>query len=265
MLGLLASISSPANGSDVADLTITEGEPGERDYGPILGASPDANPPGRAPANCASALYCDVADLTINVPSHYTRFDLYSIVVTLSWASPSTNNMNVYLYDTNRILLLRSSATANHPERLEALEPPAGTYFITVLNESGPNSGYKLRAEFVNKGRTAEPDEPRDESASAVSGGSASEEFGFEDLNPELPAVPGTEGAEPRKVETPGPDGPATKAKLATLGVARGFGDSTGVTAMVLGGIATVIVLVFGAVLFLRHRRSAYEEELARV
>lgn len=262
----LAFSGGRALGSDVADLTITEGEPAERDYGPIATFSPDANPPGRTPANCAGALYCDVADLTVNVPAHYGRFDLYSVVVTLSWGSPSTNNMNLYLYDTNRSTNLRSSATANHPERVEALEPPGGKYYLTILNESGPNAGYKLRAEFVPKGRIPEPDEPSDGSGSAVSGGGASDEFGFEDLNPELPPVPAI-GAEPgqiRAVESPGPDGPTMKANLATLGVARGFKDSTSLTSMILGGLATLIALAFGAVLFIRHRRSVYEEQMAR-
>jgi hypothetical protein len=265
----LAISSGTAVGSDVADLTVTEGEPAERDYGPILGSSPDtaANPPGRTPAQCASGLHCDVIDLTINIPSRYTRFDLYSVAVTLSWGNPSANNMNVYLYDTNKTTNLRSAATANHPEKLEVLEPPAGRYYVTVLNESGPNAGYKVKAEFFNKGRIEEPDEPREESGSAISGGSASDEFGFEDLNPDLPPVPatGTEGGKPRAVETPGPDGPTTKARLATLGLARGFRDSTTMTSVILGGAATAIVLVFGAILFVRHRRSVYEEELAKI
>lgn len=256
-----------AGGANVADLTITEGEPAEQDYDPILASSPPTNPPGFTPGTCAGALHCDVADLTINVPSHYGRFHLYSVVVVLSWASPSTNNMNLYFYDTNRTTQLRASATANHPERVEVVEPPGGRYYLTVLNESGVNSGYKLRAEFVAKGSIEEPEEPRDASGSAVSGGTDdSNEFGFADLNPALPAVPaaGTEGGQPRPVETPGPDGPTTKARLATLGVATGFKDSTSTTSMILGGIATGIVLTFGSVLFVRHRKSTYEEGLAR-
>lgn len=267
VISLLFWSGPSSEGSDVADLIVTEGQPAENDYGAIVLSSPDANPPGRAPANCAGAAsYCDVADLTINVPSSYNRFNLYSVVVTLSWSSPSTNNMNLYLYDTNRTTNLRSSATANHPERVEVLEPSSGRYALTILNESGANTGYKLKAEFVSKGTIPETAEPKEEFGSPSQGEGSSSEFGFEDPILNLPSVP-LERAQKdqiRAVETPGPDGPTTKATLATLGVAKGFENPTQLASMVLGVVGTLVALGFGAVLFVRHRRGAYYEGSSR-
>ena len=268
MFGLVfVSQLQPVEATNVADLTITEGEPAERDYSPIVGqmGPADANPPGRAPSNCDPGVHCDVIDLTVNVPSRYGRFDLWSVVAILSWGSPNTNNMNLYMYDVNRTSSIRTSATANHPERVEVAEPPSGRYYLTVVNESGANTGYKVRAELIYKGQIDEPVVPDDDtSGSAFTGGGASNEFGFEDPNPELPPVPaaGAEAGQVRAMKSPGPDGPTIKATLATLGVARGFKDSTTLTSMILGGVATLIALTFGTILFIRHRRSVYEERV---
>lgn len=272
LLGLVfVSQVQPAEAANVADLTITEGQPAESDYGPIVGSSPCdcATPPGRTPMFCDPAVHCDVIDLTVNVPSKYVdRVDFWSVVVTLSWGSPSTNNMNLHMYDVNRNSLVLSSATANHPERVVVAELPSGKYYLVVVNESGANTGYKVRAELIYKGRIDEPFVPDDEtSGSATFGGSSSSEFGSEDLKPELPTVPatGAEAGQVRAVQSPGPDGSTIKATLAELGVASGFKDSTTLTSMILGALATLIALAFGTVLFIRHRRSIYEEHVAGV
>lgn len=249
----------PAEGRAVEGMTLREGSTVEKEYGAIAGSNPSSAP--RDPATCESSLYCDTLGLSILVPSSYSAEDRYSIIVALSWPNSAVNNVDLYLYDRNKTQQLQYSASTNPTESVGVYDPPAGTYYVVVLNFSGVNSGYKVKAQFVG------------ESSGRPSSIQRSPPPSFSFGPP--PAVPMTEpvgtGKEapksvaPRAVASPGPDAPEGATKeltLTALGSPKGFEGKSYASAFFAFWVATAVAAIAGGLVWFRRRRALlYREE----
>lgn len=91
--------------------------------------------------------YCDAIQLNINKPDGYGD-DLYQVVVTLTWVKGVTDNkMNLFVFAEEDPVLgpsLVDNRTEDNPKRVKIFAPDKGTLFMTIVNERGVNSGYKL-------------------------------------------------------------------------------------------------------------------------
>lgn len=264
-LSVALMLAGVALGRDSGEITATEGQTVEKDYGPI----PANEPPGgilfgnfgqRSPATCKdNSPYCDVVTLNIQVPGHYTSSHFFKVDIVLTWPDPSgANDLNMYLHRTNGTQVL-ASATATQPEKITLQDPSEPQYLIVVSNARGPNSGYRLSVTFVPQGSISAPEEPEE-----FGSGSQSSRFDDDEESDtsfqDLPAVPQPEGAlastGPRPVERPGEDGAIARRELLVLATSGPPGGNSRLPFIVSSVAAAVVVTGLGVFLYLRGKQD---------
>lgn len=272
LVGLIAAVilAGAALGRDAEDITITEGQTINKDYPALPSQEPPAvalffgNFGQRSPNFCRdNGQWCDVIDLNIQLPAHYTSADFFKVDITLSWPNPSgVNDLNMYLHRANSSgTQVLSSAGANNPEKITLQDPPDPKYWIVVNNARGVNSGYRLSVSFVGQGRIDAPEEPdefnfgspsRFESDDSLS--ADSEIFG-------LPTAPQPAGANassgPRPIDRPGPDGSLSRKTLVVLAASSAPGGNSRLPFIVSTAVAALGATGLAVFLYLRGRHDA--------
>lgn len=274
-------LANGAPGRDVDDITLGEGQTVNKEYGPIAANEP---PVGilfgntlRTPPTCRDSSYCDVIDLSIDVPPEYGAANFFKVDIELRWSNPTgTNNLNLYVHRVNGLQVLSSvGAGATQPERVTLQDPPEQKYFVVVSNAAGPNTGYRLTATFVPQGGLAEPDADDDFQFGGGSPGQADDDAAGDtsdlavpglgpaqsplaavfppELAPPAGAVP-SEG--PRPVEQPGPDGPLATRALVALASTSPPPGSSDVPVVVSATMAALTLAGLAVFLFVRGRRE---------
>jgi hypothetical protein len=162
----------PVSALDQAANTIrvTENQTVEKDFGPITAMQPLPGLPAPAPKlntpeRCRQAAYCDVVPLEVVLPPTLKPSDEFFVSVSLEWKTQTlpglsaggadytkpqdVNDMDLYVWaDPAGDEPVQQSATATQPEKLRLFRPSKSKYSIVVFNYQGPNTGYRLRAEY---------------------------------------------------------------------------------------------------------------------
>lgn len=269
LVGLIAAVivAGAALGRDADDITVTGGQTVNKDYPAI----PSQEPPGvaplfgnigqRSPAFCRdNGQWCDVIDLIIQVPAHYTSSNFFRVDISLTWPDPSgINNLNMYLHRTNGTQVL-SSATATQPERITLQDPPDPKYWIVVNNAQGVNSGYRMSVTFVEQGRLDAPEEPDEFNFRTPSRSDSEQSFSDSGIF-DLPSPPQPEGAiasaGPRPVDRPGPDGSPSRRTLVVLAAASPPAGNSRLPFIVSSSVAALAAAGLGVFLYMRGRHDA--------
>ncbi|MBW3588159.1 MAG: hypothetical protein KY429_01935 [Actinobacteria bacterium] len=186
--------------------------------------------------NGSGSKYCDVIQWSIDLPQ--VQPELYLVRISLFWSDPKGNDMDLWVWQndvedsrTNCCLgpAYGSSTTRDkHPEVVILGEPPSehqkkegelAKYWLTIVNYSGFNSGYRVKLEYLEQ---AFFDKPfvRPEYGSGSGSGSA----GTGSSGSGRPAGLGTGATDgegqPESVDiikVPGDDGTLTDQELSTL------------------------------------------------
>ena len=158
------------------------GKPVEADFPPIPAAfwqSTNAVTP--LPAGCGNdegvsdteeppvfGTMCDRIPLRIVIPTNLAAADDFVVTITLSWqdsagdaagAAGTGNDMDLYVYDNRQIkqhddpesttfTQQTSSATLAMPESVILGDPRLVDYTLIIVNTSGANTGYHVKAEM---------------------------------------------------------------------------------------------------------------------
>ena len=134
--------------------------PVDRDYPPIPGQySGGQIPVYPDPADCATAFtaVCDTIPVKINPPD-LPDTDDWTVSFAISWDDPEElNDVDFILFDNKQVagdgtytLIDNSGASSANPEKIAMFEPELVDYNLVVINFSGVNLGYHLRAEMLN-------------------------------------------------------------------------------------------------------------------
>ena len=175
LLGVLAlSPAMPVSALDRAadGLKVGENQKVEKEFGPIAGQNPLPGLPAPAPKlntpeQCRQAAYCDVIPLEVVLPPTLKASDEFFVSVTLEWKTEridgisaggneyvkptDVNDLDLYVWNdpiNEAQTPVQQSSTSAMPEKLRLFRPAKGKYSIVVFNYSGPNTGYKLTAEY---------------------------------------------------------------------------------------------------------------------
>lgn len=166
----LTAAAAPSGAQPREGLTVVEGQTAQGDYPPIPGNYPVAPTVNWTPGGCndsAIGNVCDTVPLEIVVPDLGPVDDFY-VTIEVSWDDPEgLNDLDIYLWDDTQIQAsqgddtpswtrMNQSATSANPETIRQFSPTLGTYNLTIVNWSGPNLGYTVKA-FIT---VAEFDEP---------------------------------------------------------------------------------------------------------
>jgi hypothetical protein len=152
-LFLIVAAAGPGAALGRDTIVVKQGQPVERSYPPLAGNDP--NPVLTTPDQCRSAPSCDTIPLVIEVPTGLGVSDDFYVRLTLIWNDggkvngQQANDMDLRLYykTTN----IARAKTADQPEVLLVYRPVDKDYAVTVLNYTGPNTGYSLRAEMLTE------------------------------------------------------------------------------------------------------------------
>ncbi|MBZ5559247.1 MAG: glycoside hydrolase [Acidobacteriia bacterium] len=102
--------------------------------GPYTGVTAD-------PSACTT-LTCDSFMLTVNVPStFYASNPTYAVRVRIAWAA-STNDFDLYVYDSSGALVASSAQGGTTFEDADAGALPSGTYRVQVVAFAAVNASY---------------------------------------------------------------------------------------------------------------------------
>lgn len=233
----------------------------EKSFPPIPAAKPDTPTTFFAqirPHGCRTenAQYCDAVELHVDVPANYKKIAFVQVTLTYD-PGVAGNQMNLYLWADDDPALggpLASDTGAHVPKIAKMGDPPAGIYYITVVNSKPGNTGYKLKLEWgltdlgpsYKKSPTPAPS-PTPKSKAAA-GPPVGNSFDFDNQSKQ----------ETKLIKVPGPDGelidmavPIVKVKGTQRQTTRGIGI---VPIVLIGlGLSFAVFLYF----FVWRRRGA--------
>lgn len=283
----LALIGGPAGAQPRQGLKVVDGTAAERSYPPIPGNYPVAPTVNWTPGGCndsAIGNVCDTIPLEIVIPDLGPVDDFY-VTIQVSWDDPEgLNDLDIYLWDDEQLrksqgstgwTRMNQAATSSNPETIKQFSPTLGKYNLTVVNWSGPNLGYTVKA-FITVAEFDEPFEslaptftPTD-SSTPTAAPAPPPPFDFSAVDPVTPgpAAP-TFGELPVQPDAELDFGPsdfeqnlaAPPPLIDTSGVA--FRDRPpravpGIVAAFWLGVVPTLLVVASAVLLARRRRDSF-------
>lgn len=164
-------------------LVISEGQTIEEEYtaAPVGAAGEETNP-----SLCAKRPDCDVVPLKVIVPDRLKSADTtedFFVRISMTWPmdvegpiGTSENDMDMYIWDNPPgDEEVASGASSANPERASLVNPRKGDYSIVVVNFTGANRGYTLKAEWIT-GEITTPYEALEPGRQQSSGGGEAEE-----------------------------------------------------------------------------------------
>lgn len=171
------------------------------------------------PPGCETYAYCDTIKLNVQVPSGYN--EIYYVGFILSYDKGATNNrvdLHVWGNDDPALGAEIARDTGPHqPKKAQVGEPPNGPLWITVVNITGVNSGYKLKVFWsltdLGPDYRKKPSPPPSPSPTPKKSPTPAQQVALPSPSPET-----------IKVKVPGPDGQPTEIAIPlvkTQGVAK--------------------------------------------
>lgn len=210
-----------------------------------------------------NSAYCDAVALNILTPKNYLD-DLFYVNIELSWDKGLTDNkLDIYAFVKEDPLLgpaLARNNSEKQPKSMEIYAPQAMKVFMTIVNERGVNTGYKLKVTWNLEDLGADYRPP----VRAKSGGFGPSSAGFTSSAANEGALANALAnvkarAKERKVLQPGPDGQLQEVALPVLDTGNRIpGNKGGLDPLVTGVVAVLLASGVGLAVFaIRARRKA--------
>lgn len=167
-------VGGPARAVMQPGITVSLGTTSETDYGPIVANFPAGAVVVPTPSGCGVSnpdpiegdgpvapfeASCDTIPLHIVEPTGLGDQDDYFVTVEVAWDNPTgQDDLDAYVWDNQQIVKrqdpegsgytqINSSTSADqNPEVVKLFHPTLGDYNIVVINSSGPNLGYSIKA-----------------------------------------------------------------------------------------------------------------------
>jgi hypothetical protein len=261
----------------------------QKSFGPLAGVYPTPDNPegqpfvGFRPTACRENTYCDTGNFEIRYPKSLEKTTFYGVSVTLDWknartkSNPNGNDVDLFVWPDDDPALggslsptcgsPRSTKCDNLPSETVSMSEPddtsrastPGPLYITVVNDSGVNTGYTLTIKWFTFDLPPPPNfQPPSSAVSRQQGFSGPFDA---NVTPSKEASSGITGPEatPRKILVPGPDGKMHEVELPTYaaGTKLTAADTKARSPWVPAFIAGVIVLVaLSTYLVIRARRQ---------
>ena len=156
-------------------LRVTPSEPVEKDFGAMGPGAPSGEALSNRPIDCddAQTVYCDNIPIEIVPPTGLQDDrDIFFTIVELHWDGGSGNDLDLSFWDNGQSSgsqeQLGASASTKNPEVVRVANADLEQYNIVVVNSSGANTGYKIKARistdpFQNPNESLAPDPPKNE------------------------------------------------------------------------------------------------------
>ena len=153
MLGVVV-VSNSARATTREGFEIGPGQTVNMEYPQLVGVNPQDEVEPSAD-NCKTVTFCDNIPFVVHAPENLGEDDSFYVAMEITWDDPSkSNDVDVYAYDKGQLkggttTRMGKAATSSNPEKINLQQPTLGEYQLVVMNRSGVNTGYKLKARMV--------------------------------------------------------------------------------------------------------------------
>ena len=178
-LVVMAAAGGVASARLQEGFTVTPDTPAEADYSAMGPGAPSGEALANRPIDCDKAhiLYCDTIPFEIVPPTNLQDDrDIFFTIVELHWDGGSGNDLDLSFWDNGQSTgtpeQLGASASSRNPEVVRVANADLGEYNLVVVNTSGANTGYKVKARistdpFTSPTEAVAPDPPKPEEPAA--------------------------------------------------------------------------------------------------
>lgn len=184
---LVGSLGGVVSALPQEGMRVTPSEPVEKDY-PAMGAGCPACSSRAAGAGLAANpsagqcggryVWCDAIPVEIVPPTGLADDrDIFFTIVELYWDDSAGNDLDMSFWDNGQSTgsheQLGSSESTKNPETIRVANADLGQYNIVVVNYTGANTGYKIKARistdpFTSPTEAVAPDPPKAEEPAAA-------------------------------------------------------------------------------------------------
>lgn len=159
-------------------IRVAKDEPAEKDYGAMGPGCPACSDRTSALATLPTSaqcggnyVWCDAIPVEIvPPPAGADDRDIFFTIFELHWDDSNGNDLDLKFYDNGQSTgtheQLGASQSTKNPEVIRAANADLGEYFLVVINYSGANTGYKIKARismdpFTSPSEALAPDPPK--------------------------------------------------------------------------------------------------------